>query len=55
VNRTVAESLRGESGLRIESLGLNELKGRDEPVEVYALHAADSTGEQREGVGETAA
>ena len=53
VTHTVAEQVRGEPLLRVEGLGLLHLKGRKEPVDVYALHAADSTAEQ--GTDEAAA
>jgi class 3 adenylate cyclase len=40
--------VRGEPLLRVEGLGLLHLKGRKEPVDVYALHPAESTGVQGE-------
>ncbi|MFL5354683.1 cache domain-containing protein [Archangium sp.] len=40
MSRSVAEGLRSESGLRLESLGLIAVKGRAEPVDVSALHAS---------------
>ena len=40
MNQPLAEGLRPEPGLRIESLGLIPVKGRAEPVQVSALHEA---------------
>jgi class 3 adenylate cyclase len=42
MSRSVADALRGEPGLRIESLGPIQVKGRAEPVDVSALHAEAS-------------
>jgi class 3 adenylate cyclase len=53
VTHTVAEQVRAEPLLRVEGLGLLHLKGRKEPVDVYALHAADSSAGQ--GTDEAAA
>jgi class 3 adenylate cyclase len=39
VSRSVAEGLKDQPGLRVESLGLIHLKGRGEPVDVSAVHA----------------
>jgi adenylate cyclase len=49
MNRGLAEPLlRGVVGLRLEGLGPIAVKGRAEPVEVYALHPAEPAAEARE-------
>jgi class 3 adenylate cyclase len=40
VSHSLLEALKGASDLRTEGLGLIPLKGRAEPVDVYALHDA---------------
>lgn len=49
MNRGLAEPLlQGVEGLRLEALGPIAVKGRAEPVDVYALHPAEPAAEARE-------